>query len=278
MSATTRPFFVLSSGRSGSKMMEELLSAAPEVEIHHEYLCTHVQPLAVKRHLGLIDDRAAQAALRAWHGAAVRYSACRLWGDSSNKLSWLVDVLDSVFPEALFIHLVRDGRKVASSYFHKLADECYDERSVAILSAWLARPDALPEPPPEKRYWWPQPRPGTPLATRFAAFDRFARIAWHWAESNRAILDRLAYVPPERQLRIRLEDLVASPDRQAELFAFLDLPPLPQAAELLRRPHNVNTPVDRPLTPAQRECLMALAGDVMRLFGYDRRPEYAVEY
>lgn len=278
MSATTRPFFVLSSGRSGSKMMEKLLAAAPEIEIHHEYLCTHVQPLAVKRYLGLIDDATAQAALRAWHGAARHYSARPLWGDSSNKLCWLVDVLDSVFPDALFVHLVRDGRKVASSYFHKLAEECYDDRSVAVLSAWLARPDALAEPPPEKKYWWPQPRPGTPLATDFAHFDRFARIAWHWAESNRVILDRLAYVPPERQLRLHLEDLVASPARQAELFAFLGLPPPPQAAELLRRPHNVNRPVDHPLTPAQRDRLMALAGDVMRLFGYDRRPEYAVEY
>ena len=69
------------------------------------------------------------------YGGAIRYSDAQHWGDSSNKLSWLIPDLAAAFPKARFVHLVRDGRKVASSYFHKLGAECYDDRSTAILQA-----------------------------------------------------------------------------------------------------------------------------------------------
>ncbi len=42
MASTTRPFFVVSSGRSGAQMIHGLLAGRPGVEVHHEYLCTHV--------------------------------------------------------------------------------------------------------------------------------------------------------------------------------------------------------------------------------------------
>ena len=86
------------------------------------------------------------------------------WGDSSNKLSWLIPELAELLPQAKFVHLVRDGRKVASSYFHKLADECYDDRSTAILRAHVDDPLGAPPPPPEKKYWWPLPRTDDPVA------------------------------------------------------------------------------------------------------------------
>ena len=90
-----------------------------------------------------------------------------------------------------FIHLVRDGRKVVSSYFHKLGDECYDDKSVAVLQAWLDDPVLNPMPPPEKKYWWNIPKPGTPLSKVFRRYDQFQRICFHWAEVNRFILARL---------------------------------------------------------------------------------------
>lgn len=54
MTASTRPIFIVSSGRSGTAMMEKLFNAFPQVEMHHEYMVNHVQPAAVKYYLGLI--------------------------------------------------------------------------------------------------------------------------------------------------------------------------------------------------------------------------------
>src|SRR5262249_40680909 len=156
--------FVVSSGRSGTAMMVKALAAAPGVTIEHEYMVNLVQPLAVRRYQGLAGAKEARGVLSACHGAALRYADAGLWGDSSNKLSWLIPDLAALFPEARFIHLVRDGRKVASSYFHKLAAECYDDRSAKILAAYLADPASVAAPPPEKKYWWPQPKKDDPWA------------------------------------------------------------------------------------------------------------------
>src|ERR1700749_2177968 len=136
-------------------MLHKALSAAGDVEMHHEYMVNIVQPLAIRRYLELADNPKTLEILKDSHVSAVRYSTAAVWGDSSNKVSWLIPELAELLPEARFVHLVRDGRKVASSYFHKLGGECYDDRSNAILQAHYDDPKQVPAPPPEKKYWWP---------------------------------------------------------------------------------------------------------------------------
>jgi len=264
---SARPFFVVSSGRSGTAMLHKALSAAGDVEMHHEYMVHVVQPLAVRRYHGLIDRGETLTVLGQTHAAAVRYSTAQHWGDSSNKLSWLIPELAQLLPEARFVHLVRDGRKAASSYFNKLGDECYDDRSTAILRAHVEH--GMPAPPPEKKYWWPLP-PRT--------LDQFGRIAWHWSEINRTILDALAGVAPERQMFVRLEDLVTSPSLAQSLFGFLDLAWHDERFAVFARPHNVNRPEDKPLSDAQRIAFEHIAAPMMERLGYADRDAYVVNY
>ena len=278
MARHTQPFFIVSSGRSGTQMMEKLCKTFPQVEMHHEYLCTHVQPLAVRYYLGLATLEEVAQTLEGLHGRAVRYSACPLWGDSSNKLSWLIEGLDAVFPNARFVHLVRDGRKVVSSFFHKLGAECYDDQSTGILQAHVDDPLANPAPPPEKKYWWTLPRPGTPLAQEFRGFSQFQRICHHWAEINRVILAGLGKLPRERWRTYKLEELVKDRGVLQDFLNFLGLPGHDHLFLLLQRPHNVHTPRDYPLSAAQMAQFMDLAGDMMAYFNYDQATEYQVIY
>ncbi|HEV7959442.1 MAG TPA: sulfotransferase [Rhizomicrobium sp.] len=273
-----RPFFVVSSGRSGTAMLHKALSAVDGVEMHHEYMVQVTQPLAVKRYLGLVDTDQCRSVINEIYGAALRYCGTAHWGDSSNKLSWLIPELTASFPHARFVHLVRDGRKVASSYFHKLGDECYDDRSTAILQAHYDFPGQHPAPPPEKKYWWPLPRHGSKDAVAFRGFNQFERICWHWAEMNRLALEELSRLPPERTLFVRLEELRASPSEVRALYDFLSLSWRDEAYGAFARPHNVNRPEDRLLDAAQRDQFDAIAGDMLARLGYAGRPEYAVNY
>jgi hypothetical protein len=275
---SAQAFFIVSSGRSGTAMLHKALSAAPGVEAHHEYMVHIVQPLAVRRYMGLADSTEASKILASTHAAAIRYSEADHWGDSSNKLSWLIPELAALLPEAKFVHLVRDGRKVASSYFHKLADECYDDRSMAILRAHCDDPAAVPAPPPEKKYWWPLPEKHDPRAADFRKFDQFERIAWHWSEINDVILTSLSALPPERSLFVRLEDLRVSKSTARELYDFLNLAWRDEDFSLFARPHNVNKPEDRLLDADQRAKFDRLAGAMMQRLGYDSREEYVVNY
>jgi Sulfotransferase family len=273
---TATPFFIISSGRSGTAMMVKALAGAEGVTIEHEYKVHDVQPLAVRRYQGLADENDAKAILSDTHGSAVRNAKTRIWGDSSNKLSWLIPDLAALFPDARFIHLVRDGRKVASSYFHKLANECYDDRSTAMFGDYLAgRADA---PPSEKKYWWPQPKSGEPWAKDFPRFNQFQRIVWHWSEINRVILRDLKDIPEHLRMFIRLEELRSQPSTATSLLGFLGLPYRDSFFSAFARPHNVNRPVDTMLTPEQAAQFAMLATPMMKRLGYAGQPEYAVNY
>jgi len=259
-------------------MLHKALSAVPDVEMHHEYMVHIVQPLAVRRYMGWITPEQTLETLRTVYGAAVAYSSARLWGDSSNKASWLIPELAELFPDAKFVHLVRDGRKVASSYFHKLKDECYDDRSTLALKAYAADPHGQLAPPPEKKYWWPLPRSDDPRSTAFGSFSRFERIAWHWVEINRVILDSLDALPAGRKYFVRLEELHADPEAVARLFGFLGLHCRKDVAEMFARPHNVNRPEDTLLDPRQRVAFDSIAYSMMERLGYAETPEYVVNY
>jgi hypothetical protein len=275
---SAKPFFIVSSGRSGTAMLHKALSAVAGVEMHHEYMVQIIQPLAVKNYLGLVDPAQTAKIIADTYGAAIHHSQARHWGDSSNKVSWLIPELAETFPDARFVHLVRDGRKVASSYFHKLGDECYDDRSTAILQAHYDAPLLHPAPPPEKKYWWPLPRHGARDAKRFRSFGQFERICWHWAEVNRLALEELSRLAPERTMFVRLEELRAAPSEVRALYDFLDMPWRDEAYGVFARPHNVNRPEDRMLDALQRGQFDAIAGDMLARLGYAGRPEYAVNY
>ena len=275
---TAQPFFIVSSGRSGTAMLHKALSAAGRIEMHHEYMVNIVQPLAVRRYLGLADRSNTLETLEKSHAAAVRYSEAIFWGDSSNKLSWLIPELAELMPEAKFVHLVRDGRKVASSYFHKLGSECYDDRSNAILQAHYDDPARALAPPPEKKYWWPVPRKTDALAEAFRRFDQFERIAWHWAEINRVIAGSLSTLPASQKHFVRLEDLQNSAQEVRTLFQFLNLHYRDEIGAMFARPHNVNHPEDKLLDPDQAAQFERIAGAAMTELGYAQRAEYVVNY
>jgi hypothetical protein len=273
MAQETEPFFIVSSGRSGTAMLHKVLSSAGDIEMHHEYMVQITQKLAVQRYQGLIGADAAMQVLRDVYGAAVRHSAAKYWGDSSNKASWLIAELAALLPRAKFVHLVRDGRKVAGSYYRKLFAECYDDRSTTILQAHLDDPAHHSAPPPDKKYWWP-----IAADPAFRTYNQFERIAWHWGEVNRVIFDALAVLPPERSHFARLEDLYVSPSGVKGLFHFLNLPYRDEHFAMFARPHNVNRPEDELLTPEQTARFDVIAGTMMARLGYADRDEYVVNY
>ncbi len=277
MSAETVPIFVVGSGRSGTRTVFKLLSGIPTIEIYHEYVCTHIQQAACLYAMGLMEGPAIKAEIGKLHGSAIYYSRAPLWVDCSNKLSWIIGPLHQLFPRARFVHLVRDGRKVASSYFHKLTDEMYDDDSVRILRAWLAD-RRLPMPPPEKKYWWNVPQPGQPFAEQFPQFDQFERACYQWVEANRVVRESLQAVPAEQQLFVKLEELTTRKDEVERFLRFFGVAYEDHFFEFLQTPQNVIFPLDFRLTEAQVEQFNAIAGPMMDLLGYSGSEEYTVRY
>jgi hypothetical protein len=259
--------------------MEQNLQSVPGLEIHHEYLTTIIQPLSAKYFMKMVSTDEAQSAIGEIFGSAVFWSSARVWADSSHKLTWLIEPIIREFPSAKFVNIVRDGRKVAGSFFRKLAHEIYEPDAISKLQQWLDN-RSLPEPPPEKKYWWNVPPPSHPQAALFSKMDQFERCCFHWAEANRtASRDLELYVPSSQQFHAKLEDLVVSKELQVELSKFIGLDCLDQLVTGLKRPKHVLVPQDEVLTPNQLEQFIAICQDEMTKLGYNlNTPEYRVEY
>lgn len=273
----TQPIFILSSGRSGTQMMEKLISTNPSVEIHHEYLCNIIQPLGAKFYMGLVHHEQIVETIRQTYAAAVHHCNKPLWIDSSNKLSWIVPGLIDVFPQAKFVHIVRDGRRVSSSYFNKLADECYEPECVRVLADFVSGRDPI-APPPEKKYWWPLENNEIGALESFCRLSQFEQISRHWQIINDTISAGLKAVPDTQKFFCRLEDLVIDESLFADFVRFLQLPQNSLSFSELRRPHNVNRPQSFELTEDQIKMFWSQAQKAMTEFGYDKREDYQVRY
>ena len=150
-----RPFFIVGSGRSGNTLLRRLLQASPEIHIPPETYVLRsairsfqryrwflpwkhlvnltlaifefypefdkfeisLRPLAqrlqgmppVSRSLALILD-----SFYRFHGEQIGKNFS-VWGDKTPRNSSALDQIISVFPQARFIHILRDGADVVSS-------------------------------------------------------------------------------------------------------------------------------------------------------------------
>lgn len=262
------PLFIVGSGRSGTAALARTLSMYEGVNVHHEYLVNYVQPLAMQYYHGWINEKHAIERLWETHGAGYNYTDAVLWGDASNKLSWLIYPLTWLFPNAKFIQVVRDGRKVASSFYNKLGNEIYADADVELMRSWATRQSLL-TPPIEKRYWWNLPP---------EEHDQFERICWHWRECHETIEGSfIEYLEPEQHKSWKLEDILDDLNIFADLVEFIGLDYNEAFFNSLKVPHNVSEPINYPLTDEQTKQFQEICGDSMRYYGYSG-DEYDVKY
>lgn len=138
------PFFIVGSARSGTTLLRLMLNAHPAVtvppesrfivELHTgasvvdassflDRLDTHKQFLAwdlpidaVAHEIGPVDRLPYSEAIAAAYSAYAHVQGKTRWGDKTPRYVERIPLIASLFPDSLFVHLVRDGRDVALSY------------------------------------------------------------------------------------------------------------------------------------------------------------------
>lgn len=149
------PFFIVGSARSGTTLLRMMLNAHPQVAIPPESrfivelypgideievgrfleaLGSHRQFISWKLPIDLVAAELPEGGTVSYATAAVApYRAFaktlgkQRWGDKTPRYVLDIPLLASLWPEARFIHLVRDGRNVALSY----ADVPFGPKTVA---------------------------------------------------------------------------------------------------------------------------------------------------
>ncbi len=275
--------FTIGSGRCGTYLIHKILSLYSNVESYHEFCIEHTQKLSVLHRAGVVSTDHAALQLRETYLSMAWYSQVDILAISDNKLSYLTQPLRVILPDSRFIHLVRDGRRVCSSYYSKLSKECYTDFWVAALDKHIHKPRIYPTPPPLKPCFWPCPNPimeHKVYHNFIYEWNRWQRLCWYWQDCNRVIMKDLEGVPDSQKYFIRLEDLTSYIMDLVELlmdWLGLNNEYIVDAWNLCQTPQNVSEPVSYPLTGEQEQQYWEICGEMHERLGYGKS-DYEVEY
>jgi hypothetical protein len=273
MTAAAPPLLVLGVRRSGTTLLRVMLDRNSRLAIPDE---SYFLPQLAARHRGsidvasFVDDLSRIGTLADWRvdpervrarlrdgmrtGDAIAavfetYAAARdkeRWGDKTPMYMQHLPLLETLFPRAQYVHLIRDGRDVASSF--------------------LAMPDGV------VTKTWAHPR-------------SVPDFACEWRTEVEAARELGARVGRDRYLEVRYEALVADPQSAlGAICAFAGLPYEAEMvrhtedADASSRPHQQS--LKRPLTPGIRDWRSEMspvdaagfedvAGELLGALGYD---------
>lgn len=140
-----------------------------------------------------------------------RKQAALHWGDKTPDYGFCIDTIAEAWPDARFVHLVRDGRDVALSMSHVPS---FQQLAAANQVEWKYLARQAPQ-----SY---QRHEGLPLASYFDM----------WLRRIRASTDQLRLLAPHQVLPVRYEDLLTEPSRSLRSIAtFLSVAPLDEWLE-----------------------------------------------
>ena len=165
--------FIIGTGRSGTQTAAKLLSAIPECSVLHE-----VKPELLEESLAYLYGRADVNGLRLLlkqTRSPEALGGALLSGESNQRLSFVLPILSQVFPDALYLWFIRDGRDSVASFHQRL---------------WYDREEQRKRPPEAAQ--WIRARikadeVGEMSSNEWERLGSFGRCCWYWSFVNRFI-------------------------------------------------------------------------------------------
>lgn len=206
------PIFIVGSPRSGTTFLGKCIAQLPEISYHFE-------PVATKAAARYVYDRL-------WHEDKSQrfYQFIYRWlmrfhgdgdlrfAEKTPQISFIVPFLAKAFPEAKFVHIIRDGRDVAASLaekpWHRL-----DKKNSTIRDpdGYMCGPWA--------RFWVEPDR-----IEEFETTDDLHRCGWIWRRHVEEVLQAAVDLPNGTYHELRYEDLVENPRQEAQkILEFLGI-------------------------------------------------------
>jgi Sulfotransferase family len=256
-----QPIFLIGAARSGTTFLGDAIGRIPDVSYHHEPVATKLAGRYV--YDGSWDDRTARRFFRTVYAWLLRYQldGGRRFAEKTPTNAFLVPFLQRTFPDAQFIHLIRDGRDVSASH---------------IAKPWLRADSALSGKREPGGYlygpwapWWVAPDE----RTAFETGPDELRMSMAWRRYTEAALAGGQGLGPDRYREVRYEALMADPAAEGiRLLDFLHIDDAPSRQAFLAEmgradPRSVGA-WRRAFTPEQLAIIEADSGSLLRTLGY----------
>ncbi len=204
-----RLFFILSTGRSGSKTISALLNQHSRVYCGHE-----ISPLLIKISTdyayGRYNEEHFLSLLDHIYGKSRRIPRDSFFGESNQKLVPLAPLLYKLFPKAKFIWLIRNGKDVVSSIYGREWYQVESEDSELFnpkLRTW-------------DNYRIEGDRIGAFTSEEWSAMNAFEKNCWYWKYWNESIEDFFKLLPDNQKLFLRLEEMDGQVDKLQQFLGF----------------------------------------------------------
>jgi Sulfotransferase family len=209
-----RPVFIIGAPRSGTTFLGNSLGRLPEISYHFEPRLTKAAARCVYDNSW--SARRGSAVFRLSYGAMLlaALDGGYRFAEKNPENSFLVPFLASEFPDAQFVHIVRDGRDATVSH----AEQPWLS-AAAAASGQRGRGGQLHGP---HARWWVEPE----RREEFPRVSDLARSAWCWRRFTEAALEGVASLSADRTTEVRYEAMVNNPASTADTLAdFLGLSP-----------------------------------------------------
>ena len=195
-----RPCFVLSTGRSGTLLLTKLLELSPQLAVWHQPRPELVRASKAAyeniKHSPKVYQETFKSAREELVLEALIHD--QTFVETNNRTTFFAPIIRDVFPNAVFIHLVRHpGDFVRSGIRRQWYSDKHDHDIGRIV----------PQTSPVKERW----NSMTPIE----------KIAWLWNETNQFIENVKKTVPPQDMLFIKAEALFSNVAVTQQIFEFL---------------------------------------------------------
>lgn len=207
-----RPVFIVGAPRSGTSFLGRCLAALPELSYHFEPVATKAAARYV--YTGQWSAARAERFYRRTYRWLLRLHLAggRRLAEKTPRNAFLIPFLRRAFPDAQFVHILRDGRDAALSHSKK------PWLQAAAASSGKREQGGYPF-GPYPRFWVEPER-----AEVFARTSDFHRCIWAWRRHVESVLEGAQALAPRQYHLLTYEDLVHAPTAQAErLAAFLGI-------------------------------------------------------
>lgn len=292
MSGKLTYIFVVGSPRSGTTILSEVLGRHPDIaDFYEPYYIWDYRTGSGNDDVrtAAIADASTRALIRREFELFAKKSRKSVVVEKSPENCFRVPYVHAVFPEAKWIHIIRDGRDCVESIYRESEKrkQIVQERNIKQLFGvayemlrvqrfWRNRWQALwfelreiksfdPRRYFNKAKW----EGGAGWGPRFRGWrdarrqlEPVAFAALQWRTSVESLMNGLQQVPPEQQINCRYEDFVAHPEPELErLFDFIGVAPMPQIARDITQ-HSIGK-WRHAFTPRELGVIGPVIGDLM---------------
>ena len=200
----SRPVFLIGAARSGTTFLGDCLAEVPELSYHFEPIATKAAARYVYE--GLWSHTKAKLFYRTVYAWLMRLHADGdlRFVEKTPRNCCIIPFLNEAFPDAQFIHIIRDGRDAALSLSKK---PWLAERAAA---SGKYEPGGYPYGPYAQ--FWVEPE----RRDEFESTSDIHRCIWAWQRFTEEAIAATQKMPPEKILEVRYESFGSNPVGEAE--------------------------------------------------------------